>query len=60
MLCVMTTFCAIALSFRPSERKIRLRILPDWMFRKRGNACDEEMQYAVTGKELLLILKEVL
>ncbi len=60
VLCVMTTFCAIARSFRLSEGKIRLRILPNWMFRKEGIACDVEKQYPVTGKELLLVLKEVL
>jgi hypothetical protein len=60
VLCVMTTFCAIARSFRLSEEKIRLRILPNWMFRKEGGACDEEKQQPVTGKELLLILKEIL
>jgi hypothetical protein len=30
------------------------------MFRKEGMACDAEKQYHVTGKELLLVLKEVL
>ncbi len=60
VLCVITTFCAIARSFRLSEEKIRLRILPNWMFRKEGGACDEEKQQPVTGKELLLILKEIL
>ena len=57
VLCVMTTFCAIARSFRLSEEKIRLRILPTGCFERRevpvtrrNNNPSQERNYSSSSK----------